>query len=222
MRQRSAGPCPVLAILALITPLSLNAESLRYNIKWPSGLTLGEANLSTELTTRGTVTTLDLDASLPGFTVRDHYTSSTTAKLCTIQFERETQHGPKRANERIIVNAEGKITRETLNGGTTDLPTTACPHDALSLLAALRRDPNQLSQTVLFASGYPVRFEKSGPQTITLNDKPTPTDKFICILTLPKTGDYRLELFFLKDAAHTPALIRAPFVLGTFTMELIR
>ena len=209
-------------LIFLVTASSVSAESLRYNIKWPSGLSLGEASLTTELTSRGTFTTLDLDASLPAFTIRDHYTSSTSAQLCTIQFQRETQHGPKRSNESLTVSAEGKVTRETLNGGTTVLPAAACPHDALALLSALRRDQNQLPQTVLFGAGYPVRFENAGPQTITLNEKATPTEKLICIVTLPKTGDYRLELFLLKDSARTPALIRAPFVLGTFTMELIR
>ena len=221
MRQRSAGPGPVVLIF-LLTVSSVSAESLRYNIKWPSGLSLGEASLTTELTSRGTFTTLDLDASLPAFTIRDHYTSSTSARICTIQFLRETQHGPKRSNESITVNGEGKITRETLNGGTTDLPTAPCPHDALALLSALRRDQNQLPQTVLFGAGYPVRFESAGSQTITLNEKPTLTEKMICIVTLPKTGDYRLELFFLKDPTRTPALVLAPFALGTFTMELIR
>jgi len=30
------------------------------------------------------------------------------------------------------------------------------------------------------------------------------------------------EVFFLKDAARTPALVRVPLALGTFSMELVR
>lgn len=201
---------------------SLSAESLRYNLKWPSGLTLGEANLTGELTSRGSNQTFDLDASLPAYTLHDRYTSSTSAQSCTIQFTRESQHGNRKTNERTAVSPEGPITRETIGGGKAEISVSVCPHDPLALLAALRKNLAQPAQSVLFGSGYPVRFEAAGPATISLNDKPTATEKVICILTLPKTGDYRLELFLLKDQARTPALIRAPFALGTFSMELIR
>jgi len=201
---------------------SLSAESLRYNLKWPSGLTLGEANLTSELTSRGNTYTLDLDASLPAYTFHDRYISSTSAQSCTIQFTRETQHGNKKTNERIAVSPDGTITRETVGGGKTEIAAAPCPHDPLALLVAVRKNLAQPAQSVLFGPGYPVRFEAAGPATVSLNDKPTATDKVICVLTLPKIGDYRLELYFLKDQTRTPALIRAPFALGTFYMELIR
>jgi len=226
--QRSRSVCPYSVflikyalLLFLFSPLE--AESLRYTLKWPSGLSLGEATLSTSLTAQGTASSLDLDASLPAYTIQDRYSSSTSAQSCTIQFTREAIHGSKKINERIIVSPEGKITRETANGGgVTEIPTVRCPHDALALLVALRRNYAQPAQSVLFGQGYPVRFEAATTETIALNDVPTAADKLICILTLPKTGDYRLELYFLKDRTHTPALIKAPFALGTFSMELVR
>jgi len=200
----------------------LPAETLRYNLKWPSGLTLGEANFTSELTARGSRYTLDLDASLPAYALVDRYTSATSAQSCTIQFTRETRHGSKSSHEQTSVTPEGTITRETIGGGKTEIPTMPCPRDPLALLTALRQNFAQPAQSVLFGPNYPVRFEAAMPATITLNDKPTPADKVICILTLPKTGDYRLELYFLKDQVRTPALIRAPFALGIFSMELLR
>ena len=202
--------------------LCIQAESLRYVIKWPSGLNLGEASLNSS----GLTFTFEVDASLPAYTIHDRYTSSTTAQLCTVRFERETQHGSKKTNERIVIAADGKIKRETVNGGSTEIPASSCAHDALALLFATRLSLQQgklpAAQTVLFGSGYPVRFENSGTENITVSDKPALADKVTCILTLPKSGDYRIEMYFLRDLTRTPALVRAPFALGTFTLELVR
>ncbi len=212
------GFVPAIFLLAPLLP----AETLRYNLKWPSGLTLGEASFTSELTARGDRYTLDLDASLPAYALVDRYTSGTSAQSCTIQFTRETRHGSKNTREQTSVAPDGTITRETIGGGKTDIPAMPCPRDPLALLTALRKNFAQPAQSVLFGPGYPVRFEAAMSATITLNDKPTPADKVICIITLPKTGDYRLELYFLKDQTRTPALIRAPFALGIFSMELVR
>ncbi|MDQ6676711.1 MAG: DUF3108 domain-containing protein [Acidobacteriota bacterium] len=206
----------LIGLLLLLTPL--HAESLTYNLIWPSGLSLGEARL----TQNGSLATFDLDASLPAFGIHDHYTSSSNAAGCTVEFTRETAHGGKKANERIRVASDGRITRETVNGGKTELPFQSCPRDSLALLSYARQSKLPAPQTVLFGSGYPVRFESGGPQTITVSERPTETEKVICILTLPKIGDYRLEIYFARNASRTPVLIRAPFPLGTFAMELVR
>ncbi len=210
-------------LLVFACGLCAQAESLRYNVKWPSGLSLGEANLSNT----GFDSTFEVDASLPAYTIHDRYTSHTNAKLCTIHFERETQHGARHADERIVVGPDGKITRETVKGGSAEISAGPCAHDALALLFATRLSLQQggklpPAQTVLFGAGYPVRFENSGGENITVGDKTALADKVTCVLTLPKSGDYRIEMFFLRDAARTPALVRAPFALGTFSMELVR
>ena len=35
-------------------------------------------------------------------------------------------------------------------------------------------------------------------------------------------SEITFEVFFLKDRARTPALVRVPLALGTFSMELVR
>jgi len=56
-----------------------SAEILHYSIDWPSGLSLGEASLRSDRTGEGTASTpgwefeLNLDASVPGFAIRDQY-----------------------------------------------------------------------------------------------------------------------------------------------------
>jgi len=216
MLSRAREQAGFLGLLLFLAPL--RAESLSYNLIWPSGLSLGEAHL----TQNGSLATFDLDASLPAFAIHDHYTSNSSAAGCTIVFTRETTHGSKKANERVSVASDGRITRETVHGGTTELPSQSCPRDPLTLVSYARHTRLPAPQTVLFGPGYPVRFEPGGAQTITIGDKPTETEKVICVLTLPKTGDYRLEIYFARDVARTPVLIRAPFPLGTFAMELLR
>ncbi len=208
----------VFACVAVAAP----AESLRYNLKWPSGLSLGEAALESS----GLTFSLALDASLPAFPIRDRYTSSTTAQLCTIRFERETLHGSKKANERIVVSPDGAIKRETVGGGSTPVTAGPCAHDPISLLFATRLSLQAgklpAAQTVLYGGGYPVRFEMGGYETVTANDHSVQADKVTCVLTIPKVGDYRIEMFFLRDPVRTPVLLRAPFAIGTFSMELVR
>jgi hypothetical protein len=36
------------------------------------------------------------------------------------------------------------------------------------------------------------------------------------------SSSHTLEIFFARDAARTPLLIRVPFTLGTFALELVR
>jgi len=71
-----------LLILCATFLVSASAETLHYSIEWPSGLSLGEASLRSDRTGEGTAATpgwdfeLNLDASVPGFAIRDQYHST--------------------------------------------------------------------------------------------------------------------------------------------------
>jgi hypothetical protein len=47
------------------------------------------------------------------------------------------------------------------------------------------------------------------------------TDHIQASVKGPKS-DWSFEIFFARDAARTPLLIRVPFTLGSFSLELIR
>ena len=89
--------------------VSASAESLHYSINWPSGLSLGEASLdTTRAREQGAAKgpekwtfTLDIDASIPGFAVRDHYESTAGPDLCSVQFEKRFVHGAHKTEEHI-------------------------------------------------------------------------------------------------------------------------
>src|SRR5579862_2814691 len=76
------------AFLVSAFPVTAPAEALHYVINWQSGLSLGEATLNSSraLWVVGGKESarwnfdLDVDASVPGFAIRDHYTSTATPK----------------------------------------------------------------------------------------------------------------------------------------------
>src|ERR1700751_2379004 len=98
------------------------ADSLHYNINWPSGLSLGEATLTSdragEKSGGNWNISLNIDASIPGFAVRDQYNSVATADLCGVGFDKSYTHGKHTAKEHIRFDQrEHTATRETVGGG---------------------------------------------------------------------------------------------------------
>ena len=108
------------------------------------------------------------------------------------------------------------------------MKTPTCGRDALAFLYFVRRELSQGprarspgSNVYLLAQPYEVRLAFAGTQTIKLGDKQVETDRVTASIkgTASEVG---FEVFFLKDTARTPALVRVPLALGTFSMELVR
>lgn len=233
--RKSAGPVLFFAALALAAPAtapSFENEQLRYSINWPSGLSLGEAELSGSNTKSeadakaGLHLQFDLDAGIPGFAVNDKYRSDASAEFCSAEFQRTSTHGQKKTDEKTTFNAhEGTASRETKGGGKSELKTSQCPRDALAYLYFARRELSQgripAPQTVFFGAPYDVRLEFGGSQIIRIGDKPVDADRVTASVKGP-TSSISFEIFFLKDRVRTPALVRVPLAMGTFSMELVR
>jgi len=207
-------------------------EHLHYTVNWPSGLSLGEGQLSASRTKSSDSApdkldlSFTLEAAMPGFPVQDRYHSEATADFCSMLLDRKSLHGKKKAEEKTTFDPEkGTAVRETNGGGKSDLQTAACGKDALSYLYFLRHELSQgrlpPSQPVYFGSAYQVRLEFAGTQTIKLGDTSVEADRIKASVKGP-SSDINFEVFFLKDAARTPALVRVPLSLGTFAMELVR
>jgi hypothetical protein len=202
------------------------SESLTYTINWPSGLSLGEAHLDARKGPDGWEFELSMEAGVPGFSVRDRYRSSATGSLCSLELEKESVHGPRKAREKTVFEPDKRMAvRTTLDGGSTEIPVADCARDALGFLFYARRELGQgrvaPPQTVLFGSPYDVRLDYTGPQTVSVNNVTTPSDRVTVALKGP-SSDLQFEIFFARDAARTPLVIRAPFAMGTFSMELTR
>lgn len=204
-------------------------ESLSYSLKWPTGASLGEAHLEAVKSSRGWQFDFSLNASVPGFAVSDHYHSRANADMCSLELEKQTTHGSHQSHEKTVFDyQEGKAVRTTLveGGGHTDISINDCAHDGLDYVFFARRElgaghgvPQQ--QDVLFGASYSVRMEFAGVQDVTVGGKRRQADHVILHLRGP-VADSQLEIFFDRDSARTPLIIKAPLPLGTLSMELVR
>jgi uncharacterized protein DUF3108 len=221
-----------LSLVLFLLPAS--AESLRYAINWPSGLSLGEATLRSDRTGEGPDKgrrpwsfELNLDASVPGFAVRDDYRSRATSDLCTVELDKDYAHGKRKGQERLTFDQEkNTVSRETLNGGgKSELSVSPCAREALTFLQFARTELAQgrlaPQQEIVFGGVYQVRLEYTGTQSITLDERRVDADRVVATLKGP-SSNLTIELFFARDAARTPVFARIPLPLGAFTVELVR
>ena len=200
-------------------------ENLTYSVNWPSGLSLGEAHLRASREGANWSFDLMLDASVPGFDVNDHYHSSATPDFCSISFERTSTHGTRKTQETETV-ADGQVTRQTANGGgKSNFKAPACVKDALTFLFFARRELGQgrvpPTQQILYGPLHTVRLDYVGAPVIQIAGKPEQSDMLICTMTGP-ASTIKFEMYFARDAARTPLLIKVPLQMGSFAMELVR
>src|SRR5579871_2843985 len=227
--------CAVLlpVALAVATPPSgapaVAGERLRYAINWPSGLSLGEAEMDASASKPASPSDagrLDLefnvDAGVPGFSVSDRYHAAATAEFCSVELGRSSLHGSKKIDDKTTFDPHASsATRETTGGGKTEMQTSSCAKDALTFLYFARRELSQgripPPQTVYFGAPYDIRLEFGGTQKIQVASKQVDADRFSATARGP-ASEINFEIFFLHDDARTPVLVRVPLALGTFSM----
>jgi hypothetical protein len=204
-------------------------ESLNYSLNWPGGASLGEAHLRASKGDHGWQFDFSLDASVPGFAVSDHYHSRANADFCSLELEKESTHGQRHTHEKTIFDyKEGSATRTTLveGGGHTDIDINNCAHDGLDYIFYARRELGQghgvpQPEDVLFGASYSARMQFAGVQDVTVGGKRRQADHIILLVRGP-AADSKLDIFFERDAARTPVIIKAPLPVGTLSMELVR
>jgi hypothetical protein len=207
-------------------------EQLRYNINWPSGLSLGEAQLRASMSkptpdAPGRLhLEFTLDAGIPGFTVSDQYRSEASLDFCSSEFQRTAKHGPKKTDEKTTFDQQnGTASRETADGGKSELKVSTCGKDALAFLYYVRQELSQgrmpPQQAVYFGAPYDIRLEFMGTQRIPLGEAQVEADRVTASVKGP-SSEINFEVFFLKDRGRTPVLVRVPLALGKFSMELVR
>ncbi len=210
-------------------------ETLHYSINWPSGLSLGEATLRADRTGDGTGAApgwdfeLNLDAGVPGFTIRDQYHSTANVDFCSGQLDKKTSRGSRKQEERVTFDPNGTTAkRESYRGdkvgGTSDLSVPSCARDALTLLQFVRRELAQgrvpPQQPAVLGGLYQVRLEYLGSTPVHLGSQSIDADRFRTSVKGP-ASDLTVELYFAHDAVRTPVMVKIPLSLATFTAELI-
>jgi len=213
----------------LATTLAGATETLRYNVNWPSGLSLGEATLTSDNIDASAASRkfeLRLEASIPGFAVIDEVTSLAKPDYCSIRLDTKLKHGSKIREERTEFKPEeGFAERQTAKGGKTKLPLSTCGRDALTLIYYLRSELKQGrlpgAQTIYFGAAYQLSFKFGGSSNLQIGSGTEPADKLDILIQGP-ASKHAIEVFFGRDAMRTPLIFRVPLPLGAFTMELQR
>jgi len=224
----------LLAQPAVVSPATqgfpFGNETLNYNLTFSTGVSLGKATLVAhkDPARNGWTFNLSIDASFPGFPIVDRFTSGTGADLCSLHFDRDSQHGRYRKSKEIVYFDRGRsvAVRSTKNGGgISEIPVGLCPHDGLSFLYMLRRELGQgrmpPNDVVIAGAAYRISMVYDGEKQYTLNKQLVRGDQVICTIKGP-ASETRLEILFARDAARTPLLVRCPLALGTFSLELVR
>jgi hypothetical protein len=209
-------------------------ETLHYAVTWPTGLSLGEAHMSAARSKAAKgpgeqwAFEFALDASVPGFAVADRYHAAASPDLCSAAFDKDIAHGSRKSHERIEFDDHAGVARRESLGveaGKSDVSISQCGRDALTFLYFARRELGQgrvpPPEDVVLGAKYQARLEYTGEQTIKVGNKPSVTDRVVVTVRGPASVT-SFEMFFARDPARTPLLIRVPLSLGVFSMELSR
>jgi hypothetical protein len=201
-------------------------ETLRYDVNWPSGLSLGEVTLQSTQSAEGLLASFALQASVPGFTVEEKANTKSNASLCSMEFEKTFLRGKRQGSETTTFEP-GKLSakRSTKGGGTSEINVPQCPRDALTYLYHVRKElaAGRLPQMqkVFYGAGYDATIQFSGVERVQVGGESVEAEKLLLTLKGP-ASENTAELFFARDAVRTPVLIRVPLAMGKFSMELSR
>jgi hypothetical protein len=208
-----------------LTGFPFQDETLRYSIRWPTGLALGEAVFSARKTGSGWSFETSLDASIPGFAIKDSARSATAGDICSTELERSFTRRTKQGAEKTTFDQQKRrgvrVTTLPPNGGKTEFDIPSCPRDAVSFVYFMRREMGQgrvaPADTVFFGSGYSVQLRYTGEVT----GKSGIADRVVGSVKGPESN-FTVEIDFARDAARTPLSIKVPLAVGTVSAELVR
>ena len=221
---------PLLLAADQLTGFPFQNETLHYRVNWPGGRSLGEVNLTAHKAGDGG---WDFDmsttVSIPVVPVSDTYRSTAGADLCSATLQREISHGSKKVTEKTEFDQkQNRALRQTLvpaGGGKTEFDIPTCGRDALTFQYFARREMGQgrvpPAGKVFFGSAYEVKMVYTGAQDIPVAGKPVVTDHLNVSVKGP-ASDFTFEIFYARDAARTPLLVKIPVSVGTVALELVR
>ena len=219
------APFLLLALCAVAAESTLPNESLRYSVNWPTGVSLGEAQLTASSSPEHMHFQFNLDAGAPAFTVSDRFNSDASGSFCSSQFDKSISQGWKKFNDKEIFNSRtGAVTRGS-GASQAELDGSPCSKDALTFLYFVRQELSQgrlpPQETVYFGAPYEVRLSSAGTENIKIGAASVDADRITAAISGPSSS-LSVELLFLKDRSRTLALVRVPLALGTFSMELVK
>ncbi len=228
---------PLLLAADQLTGFPFQNESLRYNVNWPGGRSLGDLSLTAHKSDGGGWDfDMAVNVSIPIVPIADRYKSSAAGvDFCSAMLERVISHGSKKVTEKTEFDQKlNTAQRRTLvaatadkpaGGGKSELQLPTCARDALTFEYFARREMGQgrvpAAGKIFFGSGYEVKMVYTGAMDIPVAGKPVTTDHVNVSVKGP-ASDFKLEIFYARDPARTPLLIKIPVSIGTVSLELVR
>ena len=202
-------------------------ETLRYSLNWESGLPVGDVQLTANPGSNGNWEfTFQAQAAVPKFPVAEFTRALSDASFCTVESEKKAVRGQRKIDEKTTFEQRLlKAVRQTVKGGSSEIPLSPCAKDALTFLYFLRRELIQgrlpQAQTVLYGAPYQIGTQYLGTQKLKTPDGETDAERIIISIKGP-AAKQNIEAVFLKDAVRTPARVRVTLPLGTISMDLAR
>jgi hypothetical protein len=204
-------------------------ELVRFNVNWATGLNLGEAQISASAAEGGTAAwefSFQAEAAIPQFPLAEYSRALATADLCTVESEKKAVRGKRKVDEKTTFDSRLlKATRETKDGGKSEMSLSPCAKDALTFLYFLRRElaAGRLpqSQPVYYGAPYQVSVQYSGSTNITVSEQRVEADRLAVSFKGP-VAKATVEAFFARDDVRTPVMVRIPVSAGTIQVERIR
>ncbi len=222
---------PLILAADQLTGFPFQNETLHYRVNWPGGRSLGEVTMTAHKAAGGgwdfEMSTI---LSIPVVPISDSYKSSASGvDLCSSTLQREISHGTKKVSEKTEFDQKtNQAQRQTLvpaGGGKSEFAIPTCARDALTYQYLARREMGQgrvpPAGKAFFGSGYEVKMDYTGAQDIPVAGKPVVTDHLNVSVKGP-ASDFSFEIFYARDAARTPLLIKIPVSIGTVSLELVR
>jgi hypothetical protein len=197
-------------------------------VNWPGDHTLGDP-LARKTGNGGWNFEMTASVGIPVVPSTTHKTSAAGTDLCSSMLRREISHGNKKVSEKTEFDQKAsQAQRQTLvpaGGGKSEFAIPTCGRDALAFHYFARREMGQgrvpPAGKVFFGSGYEVKMDYTGAQDVPVAGKPVVTDHLNVSVKGP-ASDFSFEIFYARDPARTPLLIKIPVSVGTVSLELVR
>ena len=209
---------PLLPAADQLTGFPFQNETLRYRVVWPGGKSLGEVTTTAHQTADGWDFEMAANVAIPIVPIADKYkASAATSDLCSSTLTREISHGKTKVTEKTEFDQKANMAlRKTLvpaGGGQTEMQLPTCARDALTYQFFARREMGQgrvpPSGKIFFGSAYEVKTNYTGAMDIPFAGKPKTTDRLEVSVKGP-ASDFSFEIYYDRDAARTPLLIKIP------------
>jgi len=202
------------------------SETLHYNVNWPSGLSLGEGQLSASRQDDQWSFAISMEAAVPGFALTEAAKATATSDYCSVELEKKAKRGKRNVDETTMFDQKNLTAeRKTNKGGKSELKIHSCAKDALTYVFFLRRElaAGRLppAQSVYYGAAYQVRVNYTGVQSVRIGGEVIEADRLVAIIKGP-ASEITADMYFARDAVRTPLRVEVPLPVGKFSLELTR